>query len=118
MSLVMAHRSKRSRNDLQSASISAVLPEPTGPPMPTRKGPCVCAHDRNSLVYCVSCCSDARSERQQAPPRSSSVDVLARRAAALDHRDERGQHTLAVRLTDHAEPHRCRHEIAGERQTR
>jgi hypothetical protein len=28
-----------SRIVLQSASVSAVLPEPTGPPIPTRKGP-------------------------------------------------------------------------------
>src|SRR5262245_33536717 len=39
MSLVMAQISYRSRNTLQSASIRAVLPEPTGPPMPTRSGP-------------------------------------------------------------------------------
>src|SRR5579863_10419392 len=39
MSLVMAAISKRSRNFLHSASISAVLPEPTGPPTPTRSGP-------------------------------------------------------------------------------
>ena len=60
---------------LQSRSISAVLPEPTGPPTPTRKGPwgergaiigvvprfarndsgpTFESHERNSLVYCVS----------------------------------------------------------------
>src|SRR4029077_9893903 len=39
MSLVMAAISYRSRSALHSASISAVLPEPTGPPTPTRSGP-------------------------------------------------------------------------------
>src|SRR5438309_6524873 len=40
MSLVMAAISKRSRSRLHSQSISAVWPEPTGPPTPTRSGPC------------------------------------------------------------------------------
>src|SRR5258706_6389413 len=39
MSLVMAAISYLSRNFLHSRSISVVLPEPTGPPIPTRKGP-------------------------------------------------------------------------------
>src|SRR4029077_4294275 len=39
MSLVMAAISKRSRSRLHSQSINAVLPEPTGPPTPTRNGP-------------------------------------------------------------------------------
>src|SRR5215467_105473 len=39
MSLVMAAISNRSRSRLHNASISAVLPEPTGPPTPTRSGP-------------------------------------------------------------------------------
>jgi hypothetical protein len=39
MSLVIAAISKRSRKRRQSASTRAVLPEPTGPPMPTRNGP-------------------------------------------------------------------------------
>src|ERR1700722_6262896 len=38
MSLVMAAISSWSRKRLQSCSMSAVLPEPTGPPMPTRSG--------------------------------------------------------------------------------
>src|SRR3954469_2413798 len=39
MSLVMAAISYVPRSVLHSASISAVLPEPTGPPTPTRSGP-------------------------------------------------------------------------------
>src|SRR3954467_8468664 len=39
MSLVIAAMSYRSRIDLQSRAISAVLPEPTGPPTPMRSGP-------------------------------------------------------------------------------
>src|SRR5258708_4802458 len=38
MSLVTAAMSYLSRSALPSASVSAVLPEPTGPPMPTRSG--------------------------------------------------------------------------------
>src|SRR5689334_8231704 len=38
MSLVTAATSYLSRMALQSARVSAVLPEPTGPPMPTLKG--------------------------------------------------------------------------------
>src|SRR6267142_2603318 len=38
MSLVIATRSYFSRIALQSISTSVVLPEPTGPPTPTRKG--------------------------------------------------------------------------------
>src|SRR5260221_12048509 len=39
MSLVIAAISYRSRSRLHNASISEVLPEPTGPPTPTRSGP-------------------------------------------------------------------------------
>src|SRR5436309_10485584 len=38
MSLVTTTRSQRSRIDLHSISTSVVLPEPTGPPTPTRSG--------------------------------------------------------------------------------
>src|ERR1700722_17730189 len=38
MSFVMTMRSYRSRNDLQSISTRVVFPDPTGPPMPMRKG--------------------------------------------------------------------------------
>src|SRR5690554_6418392 len=38
MSLVTTSISSRSRSRLQSTSSNAVLPEPTGPPTPTRKG--------------------------------------------------------------------------------
>src|SRR5258707_1041919 len=41
MSLVIAAISYAPRNRLHSASISAVLPDPTGPPTPTRRGPWV-----------------------------------------------------------------------------
>src|SRR6516162_7651813 len=38
MSLVITTMSYRSRIDLQSISTSVVFPEPTGPPIPTRRG--------------------------------------------------------------------------------
>src|ERR1700720_2210387 len=119
---------------LQSRSINAVFPDPTGPPIPKRSGPwelgmsgvlstvssrrkpgpittgggtdkrCLPArpiemtrrmgprfrgddksnahgdyhHDRNNLVYCVSCRMLARSTRKVALPRSSSDACAAR----------------------------------------
>jgi hypothetical protein len=45
----MAAISYRSRNFLHNKSINAVLPEPTGPPTPTRKGPWGCFILRLSL---------------------------------------------------------------------
>src|SRR5262245_51407952 len=38
MSLVTTAISKRSRSARHSANVNAVLPEPTGPPIPTRSG--------------------------------------------------------------------------------
>ena len=40
-------------------------------------------HERNSLVYCVSCCNEARSERQQALP----IVLERRRGIAADALD-------------------------------
>src|ERR1700674_5521321 len=53
MSLVMAAISKRSRSRLHSQSISAVLPEPTGPPTPTRSGPFTLIMAAGSCGHCV-----------------------------------------------------------------
>jgi hypothetical protein len=49
---------------LHSASVKAVFPEPTGPPIPTRSGPLLFigfVHERNSLVYWTSCFIDVIS---------------------------------------------------------
>ncbi len=72
------------------------------------------AHDRNSLVYCVSCRSDARSERKAQPPRSSRPAVSANAASVLDSRQKRRDHALAVGLADDAEPHGGRDEVRDE----
>src|SRR5262249_51367857 len=44
-----------------------------------KPGSCACelAHDRNNLVYCVSCAMDAKSTMIAAEPRSSIVASLA-----------------------------------------
>ena len=56
-----------------------VLPEPTGPPMPTRSGPWGCVrHERNSLVYWVSWRMEQRSTVSVAVPSSSSGQAGAR----------------------------------------
>src|SRR5450759_2853373 len=47
MSLVTTAISQRSRSARQSASVNAVLPDPTGPPLPTRRG---CAIAKLSLL--------------------------------------------------------------------
>src|ERR1700687_804106 len=78
MSLVMAAMSKRSRSRLHSASTSAVLPEPTGPPTPTRSGPCVLVIS----VPFVPRSADPAARRH----RNLAHDLLAtRRDQTVDH---------------------------------
>ena len=84
MSLVTTAISNRSRSRLQSASTSAVLPEPTGPATPRRSG---CGrghrqtsasvrrfdHERKSREYCVSCRALAMACTAPPTPTSSSA---------------------------------------------
>src|ERR1700676_2507408 len=111
---------------LHKASISAVLPEPTGPPTPTRSGPL----DWLTGGFMES--SGARSAAEQpgilglvahardVGPKRRAADVLERtgerplRAGGND-RFEAGEHALPVGLSQRNEPQSGRHEIARNR---
>ena len=112
-----------SRMRLHSASISAVLPEPTGPPMPTRSGPwgsvgpwllapVGSAAEQPRVLRLVAHAGDVGAERRAA-------DLVERAAHALgtcgEDRLERGEHALAVGLPERNEPHAGRHEIGRDR---
>ena len=95
---------------LHSRSISAVLPEPTGPPTPTRSGPWGrrdAVHVRNSLVYWVSC-RMARESASEAALRChrSSVAGNAVAGARGDDGFELGDRALPVGLTERNQPQR------------
>ena len=76
---------------------------------------CGFAHERNSLVYWVSCNMLARSARKR-----GAADVVERRGqrplrGRLDDRLQRGEHALAVGLAERDEPHAGRNQIGGDR---
>src|SRR5712664_2086034 len=113
MSLVIAAISYRSRSSLHKASISAVLPEPTGPPTPTRRGPWdvrmlsapeqprvlrLVAHARN--IAAEGGAADVIEAGDQRTPRGRG-----------HHRLERGKHALAVGLAKRDEPHAGRDQV-------
>src|SRR3954451_23019829 len=75
MSLVTTPRDSRSPSARHSAATSAVLPEPTGPPMPTRSGPA-------SRVRCA-CGSWLWSPLINSPPGQGSRREQGHLAAAL-----------------------------------
>src|SRR5215208_4907496 len=106
MSLVIAASWERSRRRLQSASSSAVLPEPTGPPTPTRSGPwglvVISTPEQPRVLALVAHAGDVAAKRRAA-------DVVERRdqGAARRRRDrrlERCEHALAVGLAQWNEP--------------
>src|SRR6266571_4174537 len=107
MSLVMAAISKRPRKCLHSASISAVLPEPTGPPTPTRRGPwdfaIGSAPEEARVLRLVAQAGEIGAER-------GAADLVERRrhralGGARDHGLQRGEHALAVGLAERDQPH-------------
>ena len=114
MSLVIAAISKRSRSRLHSASISAVLPEPTGPPTPTRRGPCAwhaLMTEQPRVLRLVAHAGEVGAERRAA-------DVVERRGERArrgrrDDRLERGEHALPVGLAERNEPHAGGDQIGG-----
>src|SRR5229473_154909 len=69
MSLVTTAISQRSRSARQSASVNAVLPDPTGPPMPTRSG---CA-----IVKAFSTRSEIAACTESGDERVIAVDLEA-----------------------------------------
>src|SRR5688572_20878246 len=74
MSLVTAAMSYLSRSALHSARVSAVFPEPTGPPMPTRSGPSIAG-----IMTGIGGCIASRGARTRARGRVQSWRAPRRR---------------------------------------
>ena len=96
---------------LHSASTSAVLPEPTGPPMPILSS--ACAHDRNSrdarycwLIAAMSICGENDSMRRAARRDRDRQRAGTRSSVPREQR-------VRLSLTDGHQPHR-RRDRGGE----
>src|SRR5262245_34036878 len=119
MSLVMAQISYRSRNTLQSASIRAVLPEPTGPPMPTRSGPLgdfaiapPLGPEQPRILRSMPHGADVDQD-------CGTPDITERGAgpapeAPLQAGREPAKNTQAVGLAERYEAHARRYQVGGE----
>src|SRR6185503_2360163 len=116
MSLVIAAMSYSPRSRLHSASISAVLPEPTGPPTPTRRGPFTCfmrrllsRPEQPRVLRLVPHGGDIGAE-------CCAADLIQRRCqrargGCRDEGLERGEQALPVGLAERNEPHTGRDQV-------
>src|SRR5207247_988698 len=98
MSLVITAMSTRARSRRQSASVSAVFPEPTGPPIPILSG------------FGITTETSGRRARRYGPPRRAEHHrVMPGRAGVIDRAREAGHEGVtaafrhARRLPSHLE---------------
>src|ERR1700722_20848706 len=109
---------------LHRASISAVLPEPTGPPMPTRSGPLGAGWvikklrmgstaEQAGVLGLVAHAGDVGPKGRAADFVERAGERLLRTAG--DDRLEAGEHALPVGVAKRNEPQSGRHQIARHR---
>src|SRR5688572_3341572 len=129
MSLVTAAISKRSRSALQSARVSAVFPEPTGPPMPTRSAPPLrsisCTRPLCPVTLSAVGAQEPDEESREAAEGGAADDgephpTLPRLQHVVEHeRDEREEERPEDRAVDRGLAHgpegplRLLHECVG-----
>lgn len=101
---------------LHRASISAVLPEPTGPPMPTRSGPwgddVMSGTASNTGFHAEE--STAAVGAQRAAAKVVQPLRLRHNRGGMQTRHQPCGDPLPIGLADDAEPHRGRDEIGDE----
>src|SRR6476619_5953945 len=117
MSLVIAAISYFSRSRLHNASISEVLPEPTGPPMPTRSGPLVLLMIASTPEK--ACVLAFVAHAGEVGTKGCAAEIVKRRrqsavAGFLDGLLQSGKQTLTVCLPERDEPHAGGNEIGRD----
>src|SRR5262249_10702317 len=103
MSLVITAMSTRSRSRRQSASVSAVLPEPTGPPIPILSGLGITGGfasraEHPSVEFGVADPGDL--ERGCEAPHLLELGPGRPVSQPSDHGPQRGEQPLAFELTE------------------